>query len=114
MFRAVQSSIDETLTALVHAQAGADGVDTGRELVAEEAVTCLPVAQLYLADTWSPFLEALRQGPQICSLDEFRAWDYAATEVGRDMVIEIWRRLGLTILDHGDRQWGLKVDEPLR
>jgi hypothetical protein len=33
-------------------------------------------------------------------------------EAGQKAVYEIWRRLGVTIDLHDDRQWGMKVDDP--
>lgn len=114
MYRAIQTSVDETLTALVHAQAGADSAGSDRDLVSEEPVAALPGTRLYLGDKWATFLAALRTGPQLPPLAEFRMWDDEATAVGRWAIIEIWRRLGLTILDHGNGRWGLEVASPLR
>ena len=114
MFGTIVSSIDETITTIVHAQASADSAGSGRDLMAEEPIASLPAARLYLGDTWAPFLAALRAGPQICPLAEFRACDEAVTEVGRDAIFEIWSRLGLRPIDRGNREWGLMVDEPLR
>ncbi len=107
-------SIDQIITTIVHAQAGADAAETGRDLLAEEPIASMPATRLYLGDTWATFLEALREGPQLPDLEDFRAWDEAVTTIGRDAILEIWRRLGLTTEDHPERTWALWVDEPLR
>lgn len=114
MYGRLVPSIDQTMTTIVHSQAGADSAETGLDVLAEEPIASLPATRLYLGDTWASFLEAMRTGPLLADLAEFRAWDEAATAVGRDAILEIWRRLGLTVEEHDDRQWALWVDEPLR
>lgn len=114
MYGGLVPSIDQTMTTIVHSQAGADAAETGRDLLAEDPIASLPATRLYLGDTWASFLAALREGPLLPGLADFRAWDEAPTAVGRDAILEIWRRLGLTVEEHGDRQWALWVDEPLR
>lgn len=74
----------------------------------------LPAVRLYLHDLWQPFLDVLFEGPQLCPPSEFRAVDERVTAIGRDAVLETWRRLGLTVQDHGGREWGLTVEAPLR
>lgn len=114
MYATLVPAIDQTITTMVHAQAGADSAETGLDLLAEEPIASLPATRLYLGETWAPFLAAMRAGPQLAPLAEFREWDEKVTAVGRDAILEIWRRLGLTVLDHGEREWGLLVGEPLR
>lgn len=114
MYATLVPAIDQTITTMVHAQAGADSAETGLDLLAEEPIASLPATRLYLGETWASFLEAMRAGPQLAPLAEFREWDEKVTAVGRDAILEVWRRLGLTVLDHGEREWGLLVDEPLR
>ena len=114
MFGAIASSVDQTMTAIVHAQASADSAGPGTDLLSEEALASLPAVRLYLADTWGHFLIALREGPQLSGLSDLRETDERVTSIGRDAILEVWRRLGLTVLDQGDRRWGLEVAAPLR
>lgn len=114
MYGTLVPSIDQTITTMIHAQAGADSAATGLDLLAEEPIASLPATRLYLGDTWASFLEAMRAGPQLAPLAEFREWDEKVTAVGRDSILEIWRRLGLTVEEGADRTWALWVHEPLR
>ena len=114
MYGTLVPSIDQTITTMIHAQAGADSAATGRDLLAEEPIASMPATRLYLGDTWANFLKALREGPQLSDFAGFRAWDEAGTAVGRDAILEMWRRLGLTVEEKADRTWALWVGEPLR
>jgi hypothetical protein len=51
MYGALVPSIDQTITAMIHAQAGADSAGSGLDLLAEEPIASLLATRLYLGDT---------------------------------------------------------------
>jgi hypothetical protein len=113
-FGAVAASIDQTLTVIVHAQAASDGTENSEEVLAHPAIAGLVAVRLYLGEPIHEFLTALRSEPTLPSLLDSRVVEGRLVDAGERMIKEIWRRLGLTVLDHGDRTWGIKVGEPLR
>jgi hypothetical protein len=113
MFRTVASSVDQTLTLLVHGQAAADAAETGVDLLKLPELAPLPATRLYLAEPFEQFLDVLRGEPILPSLDQSREVEARLSDAGQAMSLEIYRRLGLTVEEHGNREWGLKVDAPL-
>jgi hypothetical protein len=108
------AAIDQTLTTIVHAQAIADSAETGRDILKEEATAGLPAVSLYLAEPLIKFIGALRAQPFLARLPDVRRMEDEITASGSAAVLEIWRRLGLTVEVRPDRQWSLWVSEPLR
>jgi hypothetical protein len=95
MYTTLFPSIDQTITSIVHSQAGADAAEAGRDLLAEEPIASMPATRLYLGDAWAAFLAALREGPQLPDLVDFREWDEAVTTIGRNAILRIWRHPGV-------------------
>jgi hypothetical protein len=112
MFREVAFSVDETLTLLVHAQAAADAAETGFDILEFPELASLRATRLYLAEPFGQFLAAPRREPLLPSVDQ--SWEVEArlSDDGEATNLEIYRRLGLTVQEHGSRKWGLKVDAP--
>jgi hypothetical protein len=113
MFGAVASSVDQTLTLLVHTQAAADAAETGLDILQFPELASLPATRLYLGEPFGQFLTALRSEPLLPNVDQSREVEARLSDAGEAMNLEIYRRLGLTVQEHGNRQWGLKVDAPL-
>lgn len=112
MWAQVIGNMEQTLTSLFHAQAAADGAD-GPLLIDEEPMRSLPACRLYLQPVRALF-EVLTQQPILPSLDETKELDARIVEVGQGALIDVWRRLGLTIEERPGRQWSLWVGEPVR
>lgn len=114
MWGTVVSSIDQTLTAVVHTQAAVDAVPEELDVLQHPLVAELPAVRLYLAEPWMTFLAALRETPLLAPLAEVAEFEESVVSAGSGAIFEIWHRLGLTIEDRPGRQWSLWVNEPLR
>lgn len=95
-------------------RASADAAEAGVDALAQPDIAELPATRLYLADTFPRFLEVLRTTPVLPSLEEAREAEERVVRAGEAMVLEIWRRLGLSVVEHEGRQWELRVTEPVR
>ncbi len=114
MWYRIGSSVDQTLTALVHAQAEADAADIDLDVLGSQPIVSLPAARLYLIDPWQSFLAELRNQPIIQTIGGIPRIHDRVVEAGSRAVFEIWRRLGLHPIEHPGRDFGFKVDAPLR
>jgi hypothetical protein len=114
MWGAIVQMVDQTLTLIVHAQAGADVAEAREDVLALPAIAELAAARIYLAEPFAAFLTQLRRSPVLPTVAEAAEAEARVVAAGEAMNLEIYRRLGLTILEHGSRRWGLKVDAPLR
>jgi hypothetical protein len=115
MFGSVCTSIDQTLTLTVHAQAMADQADAGLDVLDHEAIRDLPVVRLYLGDPFAPFLAELRELSLMPTVEQALDIERRIVGVGAEVTFAIWRKLGLQRLEkEGAREWGLRVTEPLR
>jgi hypothetical protein len=114
MFRQVASSVAETVMAIARAQAEADASEEQADVLSDPTLCDLPATQLYIAEPWMAFCQVLRAQPLLPSLAAFPEIERQIVLAGESALVEIWGRLGWTILDHPDRRWGLLVGEPLR
>jgi hypothetical protein len=114
MWGSIAQWIDQTLTLIVHAQAAADVAEAAEVILALPEIAELAATRLYLSEPFAPFMATVRSSPILPRVAEAVAAERRIMDAGETMNLEIWRRLGLTIIEHGNRTWGLKVDEPLR
>jgi hypothetical protein len=112
MWARLGASVDQTLTAILHAQAAADGAQTGINILELPALAKLPAARLYLSGPWSAILAELRQQPFLAPLADVPRLEQRAVEVGERALLGLFNRLGITPLEHPDGRWGMKVDAP--
>lgn len=114
MWGSLITSIDQTLTMILHAQAAADAAEFGMNILEEPALAELPATRLYLAPTWSTFIAAIRQQPLLAPMKLVPEIEARVTESGAGSVRTILRLLGVTPVDHGDGAWGIEVQAPIR
>lgn len=114
LWASLMTSIDQTLTMIVHSQAAADAAEIGMNILEEPAVAQLPATRLYLAPTWSTFLAALRQQPLLSPIKLMPEIEERVTASGAASVRTILRLLGVIPVDHGDGTWGIEVQAPIR
>jgi hypothetical protein len=101
----------QSLIMLAHGQAEMQAANAG-EFAELEALVNLPAMRLYLAGPWRDFLTAIRAEAVLEPLSKMPSAEERLCEAGQKAVYEIWRRLGVPIDLHDDRQWGMKVDDP--
>jgi hypothetical protein len=78
------------------------------------AIDVLPATRPYIGELLREFLEVLRAEPPLPSVADSAAVEQRIVDAGELMVKETWRRLGLTVIEQGDRKWGLEAGEPRR
>jgi hypothetical protein len=114
MFVDVASSVAATLEAVARARAEADSADEQVDIFDDASIAMLPATRLYLREPWLAFLATLRTEPLLPSLLAFPAAEERMVSSGEAAIVDIWSRLGLTLVDHPNREWGLLVGEPTR
>lgn len=110
MFYRLAAMIDQTLTLVVHAQASADAASVGLNVLDHAPIAALPAVRSYLAEAFPPFLDELRTVRAIPDLSASREIEQRSVAVGAEMNLAIWRRLGVTVTELGDRVWSLTVE----
>jgi len=119
MWSKIVGNMEQTLTAIVHAQAVADAAKAADEaafgptLLDEEPISSMPARRLYL-DPIKILLEALRNQPVLPPFHETKVLDAQLVKTGESAFIETWANLGLTIEERENRQWALWVSAPKR
>jgi hypothetical protein len=113
MWTRLVSSIDQALNLVVHTQALADAADARRDVLTSEPIGALPAARLYLLP-FGAFLDEVRSQPLVQSLRATRILHDRVVSVGQNAMLQIWRNLGLTPIEHSDRTLELRVVAPLR
>jgi hypothetical protein len=114
MWPSIARSLDQTLTMLIHGQAAADAAETGIDLLRVPEIAALPAVRLYLADVLDDFITSLRATPAVLPLKDAKAAEDAYTQVGAEMHLEIWKRLGIRPRDLPRPQVYLDISAPLR
>ena len=112
LWQRVADFASQSLTMLAHGQAEMQAADAG-EFAEADTIAALPAMRLYLAEPWREFLTAIRAEAVLEPLSKMPAAEERLCEAGQKAVYEIWRRLGVTIELHDNRQWGMNVDDPI-
>lgn len=90
----IAAQVQDTLIALIHAQAWADHADLGMDIVTLPEIASLP-GTAYLAKPLVPFLAALRRLPIIAPVEDTSAVEAGLAEAGATMLHGILEVIGL-------------------
>jgi len=112
LIRRITLSTESVLSIVAHAEAHAFAGRVDRPLQANSE---LRGAELYVAPAWDRLLAILARRPPVpTTLSEVRALEDHIASEGTAAILQMWKRLGLTVEEHGNRRWAMRVSEPMR
>ncbi|MCW2785553.1 MAG: hypothetical protein JWP74_2070 [Marmoricola sp.] len=101
LWSGIVSSTDQTLTLLAHAQAVAD---IGDQPGPVEVTRSHPGTERYIGPVWSSLMDVLDQHNAIGTADVLGVADDQIADIAEHVVLEMWRKLGLTFTLGDERE----------
>lgn len=111
LISSIVESTEQVFTLVAHAESTA--VCGGRPSPLAETFVGHPGVRLYLLDAWRELRDAVGLNP-LPPWTVLRAYEDEIASRGATAILRMWKILGMTVEEHGNREWSLWVTDPQR